>query len=287
MVETADNWKTYPSLIEAPADFLGELPLALDAESRIFFESLAFASDLVTSAMKTLTDLAIAVTDRPGNYEFTNAERLLAFTLTWNIIDNGHNLFKLLGKAEKYIGKIDNLGQLLDRLRGATLLRDKMDHLGSNLGNLGKAKKLQHPLFGAITFAHSKTDVELRPDDPLNLSRYLPNTEVVILTASSIQKEGFKVEAAKSALLPLTGKCAHFVLHAYGFSENLENIVLLAIDLRRFFDNAVLERWKAVAPELALRDGVEELEVWRPVIKKDTLTALIRSNGGPASNAGA
>lgn len=131
-------------------DFLKRLPLSLDAAQRLTMEGLAHIADALAASYRVLYDLAHSWAATEDTI-LSSFDRARMFNSAWSIVDDIHaarQLFQRLVKKESAIGGFRHSTQDFKRLR------DKMDHLSDNVGNLVAAKGVRRPIFGALSFLY-------------------------------------------------------------------------------------------------------------------------------------
>ena len=137
-----------------PADsFLRKLPLIVPVKKRLEFDAIVMASDILTNSYNSMRQLAIKIgPDSAGIDEHSVA---IAIGACWTIVDQLHAVRQLLqpeGDPSRPSGlKTTELLKLLDP---AAILRNKMDHLANNLGNLANKSGQRSPLFGSLSYFH-------------------------------------------------------------------------------------------------------------------------------------
>jgi hypothetical protein len=136
--------------ILADDDFLKCLPLALDANQRLILEGLAHIADSLWASYGTLNAIATrwAQSDDSGLPSF---DRAMMFNCAWSIVDDIHAARQLF---HRLLNKPPSPGGFRDSTEAFHGLRNKMDHLAGNVGNLAKAKGLRRPIFGTLSFLY-------------------------------------------------------------------------------------------------------------------------------------
>ena len=133
-----------------PADaFLRRLPIGLQREQLLTFEGLVYCGDAVNVSYGAMRALGLTHGAAIGEPENRNA-RIHMFIHAWTIVDSVHvaiDLIKALGFEAK------SATSFIEKYEVATLLRNKMDHVGDQLKNLAE-KKGAPPLQGAISYVH-------------------------------------------------------------------------------------------------------------------------------------
>jgi hypothetical protein len=134
------------------ASVLRRLPSIVDLEQRFLFDALVTAADIMTGAFATLKAIA---GHAGGDVErLGNQGRAAALSAAWTIVDQLHAARQLVMQMIKTpvteIGPIT--GGFIDAAAPARALRNKMDHLSTNIPNLAKAKGRRSPLFGTLSY---------------------------------------------------------------------------------------------------------------------------------------
>jgi len=129
--------------------------MAVALESRLRFDAVVIACDVLGQAYQDLARLAAEVGTNPT--AVTNAGRASAIGLCWTIVDQMHAVRQLvMPPADREVGPIAK--PFLQTTEVATALRNKMDHLSTNIRNLAEKKGERLPLFGAFAYLYSNPD---------------------------------------------------------------------------------------------------------------------------------
>lgn len=135
--------------------FLRRLPMAVALESRIRFDAIVIACDIISQAYQDLSQLAGSIGSDVTS--LSNSKRAAMIGLCWNIIDQVHAVRQLVRPPpERTAGSATQ--RFLDVSDTATVLRNKMDHLNANLRNLAEKRGGRFPLFGALSYVFSNDD---------------------------------------------------------------------------------------------------------------------------------
>ena len=127
--------------------FFRRLPAIIKPDQSIRLQTIIYASDLMELALARLNELGV-------RFDINNAtafDKLALFSEAWAIVDQVHVVRQLLTALTKDHPGPDTKGWL-DNFEVATHLRNKMDHLNQNIGNLVKAGGGSSPLFGFVSF---------------------------------------------------------------------------------------------------------------------------------------
>lgn len=130
--------------------FLRRLPAAVEGRPR--FDAIVVAADILTQAFRTLRGLAVetALDVNTVGHE----RRAIVMAQCWTIVDQLHAIRQLV-TPPKGITPGPSTTAFLAASEVATHLRNKMDHLGGNIGNLSKRKGHRSPIFGSLTYFYS------------------------------------------------------------------------------------------------------------------------------------
>ena len=184
--------------------FLRQLPVCVDEVTRIQFDAIVIASDVISQAYGSVRSLLVQSGD---SEECNEIERAIIIGNIWTIIDQLHAIRYLI-----QIRSSDPIGpetlEFLELSRGASSLRNKMDHLRANIGNLSNKKGSRMPIFGVVSYIYS-TDPTLR-----NL------TSVAVMAGSLHGDDSFPmINPANRAFCPPVD---HFHLSAFGETFEVE-----------------------------------------------------------------
>lgn len=131
--------------------FLRRLPVAVSIEDRLRLDGLVLAADVMTAAFATLRRMAAELEGRVDRLDAQG--QAMALSCCWTIVDQ---LFAVRQLIASMPGPREKPGPVtaafLDRSKPAHALRNKMDHLASNIRNLSKAKGKRSPIFGSLSY---------------------------------------------------------------------------------------------------------------------------------------
>lgn len=130
--------------------FLRRLPAAVEGRAR--FDAIVVAADILTQAFRTLRGLAIETALDVNT--IGHERRAIVMAQCWTIVDQLHAIRQLV-TPPKGITPGPSTTAFLAASEVATHLRNKMDHLGGNIGNLSKRKGHRSPIFGSLTYFYS------------------------------------------------------------------------------------------------------------------------------------
>lgn len=158
MVQPMGQTEHYRGQQLVPDDsYLRRLPVGLKPESRLRMDAIVIASDILSQAYQDLFRLGAEIGANLSS--ISNSLRATIIGLAWSIVDQLHAIRQLLTPPPAMTaGPITQ--RFLDAAAPATFLRNKMDHLKSNIGNLSDKKGDRYPLFGAISYVLSNADPE-------------------------------------------------------------------------------------------------------------------------------
>jgi hypothetical protein len=129
--------------------FLRNLPRCLDLGTRLRLEAIVTSYDIASFAFRQLCQLLEDVGSQPEGYVFATRERIQAAMLSWTIVDHLHNVRQLTKPIQAAKEALLRFSQSVET---ATLMRNYMDHLFGNIGNLASMKGSSLPLHGFISF---------------------------------------------------------------------------------------------------------------------------------------
>lgn len=178
-------------------------------------EALQFNEEMIQVSLTRLIALAVQVVSR-SQPEFTALERHAAFIDAWSIVDKMHNIRELALAGKKNIFTPDLVDGFIAAAKPITDLRNKMDHLHENVGNLGtklKSGTLHLPLLGIIEFSWQR--------DPPIFDNGRPTLDVVVVIGSSVPFS-FKETIGKGLRPVQRPPCDRFILHAFGTHVDLD-----------------------------------------------------------------
>lgn len=131
--------------------FLRRLPVSVNPESRLIYESLTTASDLSSAAYARLEAAA-------AQLPIANASSLLRPLRSqlvgdaWSLIDNLHSAVQLLQMIDPPEKLPPAVAEWLEAAAKVGVLRNYRDHLRAQIPNLAKRKGHPSPIFGALLF---------------------------------------------------------------------------------------------------------------------------------------
>ena len=136
--------------ILASESIFRRLPTIVEREQRIRFQALAYSADTLTHSYQKIQELAIQV---GANLEsVTEKIRIRLISSAWMIVDHLHAVRQIWNSFSGEPGP--NTLEFLRLTQPATALRNKMDHLNSNIPNLAKTTGRISPIFGALSYVY-------------------------------------------------------------------------------------------------------------------------------------
>lgn len=127
---------------------LRRIPFVADAQDRVAFETLVFATDLLFSAEVRLLAAAAVVVNATGD-TISRPTRALILSDAWTMVDQIHVVRQLFRRWGEAFG-VDAL-EWVDRTSAAHVMRNGMDHIGTNLKNIADRNSKAAPLFGGLS----------------------------------------------------------------------------------------------------------------------------------------
>src|SRR5262245_16110323 len=116
------------------SSILRRLPASVPLKDRLNLETCVFASDLLALAFHNMKRILLHY--RSNIHSISDADRSLLFLHIWTIVDQLHVLRQLIDKRR--MGPTTK--KFYDDFESATLLRHRMDHLHSQIGNIARQK---------------------------------------------------------------------------------------------------------------------------------------------------
>jgi hypothetical protein len=154
MIEKADMAYCGEPIVEADA-FLRDLPIGVSLEDRLRLHAVVFASDIIVRAFNDLRDVTCAIGSQIKQYN--NEHLVVLISSCWTIVDQLHTCRQFLFQASrKKPGPL--MKEFLNRSEQVLPLRNKMDHLKDNIGNLARAQGKLGPLAGMLSYLYSGSD---------------------------------------------------------------------------------------------------------------------------------
>lgn len=141
--------------------FLASLPISLKPEISYWIGAIVYAADAIAISWQALINLTIDAR-RLGR---TRYERASMFNAAWCMVDSIHTARLAIKKLSKII-EFDpppSFTSFLKTSETASKLRNSMDHVLENSGNLANKNSYSSPLFGTLIYALRDAGEEDRP----------------------------------------------------------------------------------------------------------------------------
>lgn len=149
----ADNIPYHGQQIVAPDAFVRKLPQVVSVKQRLAWDALVMACDIMADAYRRIRNAAIA-----RGLAFDGLEELEiapSIGCCWMIIDQLHAVRQLMPFLANMNPPLGPLCQaFIDKSATTFAMRNKMDHLKDNIGNLSAMKGPRSPLFGSLSYFH-------------------------------------------------------------------------------------------------------------------------------------
>jgi hypothetical protein len=244
---------------------LRKLPLTLNATQRLRLEALVFSTDLLVLALNNLRHLA---TLRGAQInEITDVERKAMFVQAWAIVDHTHVVRQLL--VDLANGKMGPKStKFCSDAETATLLRNKMDHLHTNVGNLAKQKGMRAPLFGALTYLVVEPH-QVKQRDGQNI---ISGATAVTVMAGTVPDGKLMFPMATT---PRGIPASAFKLFAFDREFDLEAAVLDLQEIMISMDNAFTTEINDQIDAIASRTGTPIDQLMAPALGGLAIAASI------------
>jgi hypothetical protein len=196
--------------------FLRRLPKILYPEERLRLEALVYSADTIEASYQSI----VSLTSRYGENitEIKRIERTQLFMLAWSIVDHLHACRQLLPSLGL---NTQTATKFIEETESATILRNKMDHLNPQIGNLSKLKDTRPPLFGALTYIYM----------PMPKDNIPPKDGATILISAGTWSHGLNAQFALPAGLNLRLPVGEFHLQAFDQRIPIEKAALGLRDL--------------------------------------------------------
>ena len=221
------------------------LPKILMTEQRMAFDMAIYSIDLVEIAMARLRYTAGHMMSKyPEEIQGDLKTRRGMYMDAWSLVNSVHDLRTVL---MKFPGKFElpEIEAFIRETEVATHLRNGIDHLPANIGNLAK-KKSPSALFGGLSFIWA---YECRPDGaPLH-------ARICVVATGHFHRENETVNVADPFSLnelPL----GVFTLSAFDCKINLSDMARKVAAFGEFLNQAVGSHIKAVVVARAQELGV-------------------------------
>lgn len=235
-------------------DFLRQLPVSLPLGDRLRLETLVFSADVMESALERLKTCAALIQNPP----IDRAKRIQLFSDCWTIVDQVHVARQMLKALTGDHGLAD-ITTYLEKYETATLMRNCMDHLNSNIPNRTKIKCPGTPMFGVISYFRPYPD-----DFEAGVVRGEVMGDMVIITAGTPPGTGAIFSPISPVGLTIRLPVCGWRLEAFEKTLNLEDAVGDLTQLLRRFSDTTKQSFAECAERLSAEHAVPIEEASRP-----------------------
>lgn len=136
--------------IVSDESILRRVPTSVPLKERLTADALVLSADVLMHAYRTLQEIAQHV-----GVDIEKVDRRIRagiISAAWTIVDQLYAVRQLIGAPQDQMGPLTTA--FYEASEPAFRLRNKMDHLASNLNNLANATGHRSPLFGSLTYFH-------------------------------------------------------------------------------------------------------------------------------------
>jgi hypothetical protein len=198
---------------------LRHLPARVQLETRLRFEALVFAADVLTFAFCSIRDITARY--GAGISSISLHDRIALFTHAWTMVDQIHILRQLI-KTTTTSGQMGpNQKSFYDTYVTAWSMRNKMDHLTGMFQNLASRKGIHPPFFGAISYFLVEADQMVQTP----AGAIVHAGTVITVSAGSVQGDKTLIPMPNPAARPIHPPTSQFMLAAFDLELNLEEAV--------------------------------------------------------------
>ncbi len=202
-----------------PNAFLRKLPHVLDPTQRIFLEAIVFSTDAMDICFNRI--LATAQHYRLDIFSSGDFIKKQMIMDSWAIVDFVHNIRQSLFRLGFQV-KPGARKDFFDNFEAATLLRNAMDHIGSNARNIAN-RKVRLPIYGVLGYLYFPGGV------PSGGQGNGGNSDCYAIALSSGRAEnGTQFPIINPHGLEIRGMVCQFKIDAFSFSLNLEEAIVAA-----------------------------------------------------------
>jgi hypothetical protein len=156
--------------------FLRRLPTVLDARQAIQLEALLFSADTIEASYRAI--VRVTTQHRERIVQAGRRARIELFTHAWTIVDCLHVARQALASIDY---QTPQASAFATKYSCARSLRNKMDHLTKNAGNVANAKR-RPPVFGALSYVCIREEDFVSQGDRITMT----GGGIVVLTAGRI-----------------------------------------------------------------------------------------------------
>src|SRR3954453_7733717 len=223
--------------------FLRRLPAALDGAQAVHLEALVFSADSIEGSYVAIREIAASLGEQICNAPCRVRTEL--FTRAWAIVDCLHVVRQIL-EALGYQTPL--AASFREKYEVATKLRNVMDHLNSNAGNVAKAEN-RPPVFGVVGYIHIPADKVVMGNGPAHFT----GGATVMLSAGRFSGGRVMTAVNPADLSVLRSPVCGFRLEAFGQFLELEqaehDLRMLMIEVNKRLDEDVTERAALLSKE--------------------------------------
>lgn len=134
--------------------FLRVLPHIVDNKTRISIDAIVMSCDIMTESFNRIREMSINRGLNGGDVD--NRQIASIFGYCWAIVDQMHCVSQLVYTIHKKHSERGPLTRsMITHCEVATTMRNAMDHLKDNLGNLSERKGQRSPLFGSLSYFYA------------------------------------------------------------------------------------------------------------------------------------
>lgn len=214
--------------------FLRNVPRILDVKQRLAFEVLLIASDAISIAFERLK-VSLRCVAVAENRMISDIDRTQIGMDCWTIVDNIHAFFQVAKTLDmKGLFQIEKIGKY--RLDVACM-RNGMDHIHQNLGNLSRSKGVKMPIYGNVTFTCPKS--------------FDGSFEVVSLAIGGIQFEGNVSGVFDTRAIALVDDIGNITFEAFDRRVELGEMVTFLNEVIKSIDEKFKDEFNLKVIEFA------------------------------------
>ena len=210
-------------------------PAAISLKTRLCLEAIAFSIRAIMGALGTIQRIVGAHAENPAS--ISDEERIDLFLSAWAIIDQIHMLRKLLTQIDDPKREPNYVKLFQVRYNNATMIRNKMDHLTTNLRNAAASKKRTANIFGSISYMI--TDAVPTEDAP-GWCRLVAVPFGSLMASNQSIDVRIHEPPAEAGISYLKFSAFGIELPIYGIGQDITNLVTyLEKDVMRFVENGL------------------------------------------------
>jgi len=220
--------------------------------------AFVFSTDVVAASFRRIVELASKFGSDLN--AISDSDRIAMIVAAWTIVDHVHAI-REISKA-KMFAKSEQAVAFKTKYESATLLRNKLDHLASNIPNLASSTMRRPPVFGVLSYFVSGPIIKGADGIPK-----IGGGEIVTLMAGNLTHDTYRLGMANPIGRTIRLPVSLFRFEA--FDQALELDAMVA-DLERF--TRILNEKFGAAVEAALEAKSKESGI--------SITDLKKSRGG-------